>query len=392
MTWTKLAAIGLTLLSLIVIWKTYQIWSAAFLGILFALSINGPAQWLRCYIRMPQWLATSMVMLVALITLIGLGWAIGSPLAAQLDDMSKKLPQATQKVFDWMDQRYWGQNIIRHVEDWSGMSYDFSHSDTSDGDKTSSTMRDNATEERHQTGRSIDNDEKPDKNAQPDDNAPSMPNYAQIFRHAANLLSVTFETGMLLAVTLLVMIFVSLDPHAYERGLLWLVPKQYDDSARQLMDRLCVAIRWWMAGRLASMTAVGVLTALGMWIIGMPAPLALGAIAGILSFVPNIGPLVAAIPGLLLALGEGPWMAVWAACIYLAAQFVESNVFSPLVDQYAISVPPGLVILIQFVLAALAGVWGMIISTPLLVVVMVLVQQLYVSQGLRKPIEVTGSS
>jgi predicted PurR-regulated permease PerM len=195
---------------------------------------------------------------------------------------------------------------------------------------------------------------------------------------------------MLLTVTLLVMLFTSLDPNVYARGIIWLVPGQHDIDARRLMDRICIAMRWWMVGRIASMTAVGALTSLGMWIIGMPAPLALGAIAGLLSFVPNIGPVVAAIPGLILALGEGPWMAAWAACIYLAAQFIESNAISPLVDQYAVAVPPGMLIVFQFVLAALAGVWGMIISTPLLVVAMVLVQQLYVNKILKKQIEVTG--
>jgi predicted PurR-regulated permease PerM len=124
----------------------------------------------------------------------------------------------------------------------------------------------------------------------------------------------------------------------------------------------------------------------------MPAPLALGAIAGLLSFVPNIGPIIAALPGLLLALGQSPWMVLWAGCIYLAAQLVESNAISPLVDQFAIAVPPGVVIVTQFVFAALGGVWGMIISTPLLVVVMVLVQELYINRVLRKQIEVTGST
>ncbi len=117
------------------------------------------------------------------------------------------------------------------------------------------------------------------------------------------------------------------------------MPKQHDTISRQTMDRLCVAMRWWMAGRLASMTAVGVLTSLGMWMIGMPAPLALGAIAGLLSFVPNIGPIIAAVPGLLLALGQSPWMVLWVGCIYLAAQLVEPNAISPLVDQFAIAIP-----------------------------------------------------
>jgi predicted PurR-regulated permease PerM len=73
-TWTKLAVLGLTLVGLLIIWKTHQLWSAAFLGVLFALSLNGPAEWLRRYIQMPNWLATLLVMFVVFVTLTGLGW------------------------------------------------------------------------------------------------------------------------------------------------------------------------------------------------------------------------------------------------------------------------------------------------------------------------------
>jgi predicted PurR-regulated permease PerM len=158
------------------------------------------------------------------------------------------------------------------------------------------------------------------------------------------------------------------------------------------MDRLRVALRWWMMGRLASMAAVGLLTALGMWLIGMPAPMALGMLVALLSFVPNIGPIVAALPGLLLALPQGPAMVMGALGVYVVTQIIESNLITPVIEQYVVSVPPGVLIVTQIVMGTLTGVWGMIVATPLLVVVMVLVQQLYVRQLLRKPIEVTGST
>jgi predicted PurR-regulated permease PerM len=219
-----------------------------------------------------------------------------------------------------------------------------------------------------------------------------LPDVGQIFRSLAGVLLQTARTGALLMVSFVVTVFVAFDPHVYHRGVLWLVPTEQEAIARQTMDRLLVAMRWWMVGRLASMTAVGILTSLGMWLIGMPAPMALGALAGLLSFVPNIGPIAAAVPGLLLAMGQGPWVTLGVLCVYLVAQLIESNAITPLVEQYAVSVPPGVLIVTQFVFAALAGAWGMIVSTPLLVVVMVLVQQLYVRQRLQKPIEVTGST
>lgn len=395
MSWSKLAVAGLSILGLLIIWMTHQIWAAVFLGVLFALSLNGPAEWLRERVRMPAWLATLLVLLVVLATLAGLGWMIGSPLAGQVADLTRKLPAATAKVLTWLDQRSWGRNILEHAEDWSGMSRQEMREA---GDSLSSSSA--AQRLRAPPGEQPQADtrvrQQANEQVKPQDETKSAgasgrPDLLPILGSIAGALSLTVTTGALLMVSLVMTLFVALDPDVYYRGVLWLVPKQHDAMARQTMARLCVAMRWWMIGRLVSMLAVGVITSLGMWLIGIPAPMALGALAGLLSFVPNIGPVVAAVPGLLLALGQGPWMVLGALCVYIGAQLIESNAITPLVDQYAVSVPPGLLIVTQFVFAILAGVWGMVIATPLLVVVMVLVQQLYIREGLQKPIEVTGS-
>lgn len=392
MTWTKLAVLGLTLVSLLIIWKTHQLWSAAFLGVLFALSLNGLAEWLRLYIRMPRWLATLLATLVVLITLTGLGWGIGSTLSGQFNDIFQKLPAATQKVLVWLDKRPWGQKIAQRAQDWSGISHSSSQPDDSSEYNSSGRNSNRLPREQRQSDGPTDNGEKPRDEVQPDAGEVSSSDSPEMIGHVAGALSMTVNTGLLLLFCMMITLYVAFDPHVYERGVLWLVPQQHEANARQTMSRLCVAMRWWVAGRLASMMAVGALTSLGMWMIEMPAPLALGAIAGLLSFVPNIGPIVAAIPGLLLALTLSPWMVLWAGCIYLAAQLVESNAISPLIDQYAISVSPGLLIVTQLVFATLGGVWGMIVSTPLLVVAIVLVQELYINQGLKKQIQVTGST
>lgn len=391
MTWNKLAVSGMTVISLLIIWKTHQIWAAAFLGVLLALSLNGAAAWIYRYFRTPRWLATLLAMLVVLVSLTGLGWVIGSPLTTQFDVMLKELPAATQKIYNWMDEYSWGRRILHRAEDWSGISNSSPRGIERSEVDAAGERPIGAMEEQFIALGEDDKQEVLQENSRSNEVASPMPDFLGLLGHIAGALSLTAKTGMLLLLSIVVMLFVAFDPHVYQRGVLWLIPKQHVSIATQTIDRLCAALQWWMAGRLASMTAVGVLTTLGMWIIGMPAPLALGTIAGLLSFVPNIGPIVAALPGLLLAITYGPWMVLWAACIYLAAQLVESSAITPLVEQYAIAVPPGVLVVTQFIFAALSGVWGMIISTPVLVVVMVLAQQLYVNQVLEKHIEVTGT-
>jgi predicted PurR-regulated permease PerM len=419
MSWTKILVIGLAIVSLLIIWSTRGIWCAAFLGLLFAVSLGGLTDWLRRKTGFPHWLATTVALLIVLGILASVGWGVGSPLASQVDEMSEKLPDATQKALVWLDNRRWGRNLVRQLVDLSGLSQsgsqqsgsvsgyslggntsnqdgDGSSSDTQDGSKQTDVSNDpqdgeaNSDSEVIKYDESIGGSEAGDKGGGAGGGGASGQNYLQIFKYLAGMLSVTLEAGMLVMVAVVVMLFVAFDPGIYKRGALWLVPMRHEGTANELIDHLRIAMRWWMLGRLVSMVAVGVLTFVGMWAIGMPAPLALGAIAGLLSFVPNIGPIVAAIPGILLALGNGPWMAVWAVGIYVAAQFIESNAITPIVDRYAVAVPPALVLVSQLVFAMLAGVWGMIISTPFLVVVMVLVQTLYVNRRLNKSIEVTG--
>lgn len=371
MSWTKLAVSGAVITAVMIVWMTHEIWAAAFLGVLFALSFNGPATWLCEHVAIPAWLATLLVLVLVLAVLTALVWVIGPPLVSQVEVLAERIPEAAHKVLLYMEQNAWGQRVLHFAEQWSGISQQQMLLTTGGGT--------------------------PSASAQPtvgggDTGSSQLPEFGQVLSGIVDTLSFTMHAGALLGVSIVVMLFVAFDPQVYQRGFIWLVPRQHEAVACETMERVGTAMRWWMIGRLTSMFAIGAFTSVGMWMIDMPAPMALGALTGLFSFVPNIGPISAAIPGLLLALGIGPWMVVWVLGVYLVAQLIESNLVSPLVDQFAVSVPPGVLIVAQFVIASLTGVWGMIVATPLLVIAIVLVQQLYVRKVLLKPIEVTGST
>ncbi len=444
MSWTKLGVVALVVALALTYWMTHTIWAASFLGVLFALSLTGPATWLRSKVHMPHWLATLLTMLVVLIAMAGLGLAIGSPLASQIEEMRTKLPSATAQVVEWLDERPWGRRLVDRGNEWLKLRPDpdpdpmvppdlgrmvvhgfetafqkpnmvtlesnaenpddrvregaspedeVARDDASDAGASDGDSSDRAATDDEPTGDGPDGRE-PAGEDDPSEagGEPPITDIGSIIRSGAGFVNMLIMTGALITLTIVLTVFIALSPDVYARGVLWLVPRAHEETARTTMTRLANALRWWMLGRLVSMIAIGALTALGMWIIGMPAPIALGVLAGILSFVPNIGPIVAAVPGILLALTVGPWMVLWVVCVYVAAQAIESNALTPVVNQYAVSTPAALVLVVQFVFAILGGVWGMIIATPALVVIMVLVQQLYVREGLHKPVEVIGSS
>lgn len=182
----------------------------------------------------------------------------------------------------------------------------------------------------------------------------------------------------------LVAVYLSFDPSLYRRGMLCLVPPRHRDRASEALRLAGDALRGWLRGQLVSMATVGVLTGLGLWLAGVPLALSLGLIAGFLEFIPIIGPFLAAIPGILLALTVGPTTALYAALVYIVVQQLETNLITPLAQRWAVSLPPALGLVGLVILGSLFGIAGLLFAAPLTVVLMVLVQRFYMS---KQPLE-----
>jgi len=177
-------------------------------------------------------------------------------------------------------------------------------------------------------------------------------------------------------------IYLAAQPRLYRSGLLKLFPSGTRDKVDLALDDSWKALRLWLAGRLVSMAFIGLLTALGLWALGIPGWLALGVIAFILEFVPFVGPILAAVPAILLALALDPVKALWVAALYLGIQQLEGNVIEPLVQQRAVDLPPALLLFAIVAGAFLFGPPGVIFAAPLTVVLFVTVKRLYVREAL----------
>jgi predicted PurR-regulated permease PerM len=126
------------------------------------------------------------------------------------------------------------------------------------------------------------------------------------------------------------------------------------------------------------MVFIGLLTWLGLYILGVPLSLTLGLLAGLLSFIPNFGPIISALPAILLAFIESPMKAVYVLILFVIVQIIESNIVTPLIERETVELPPALTIIFQLVLAVLIGGLGLVLATPLLAVIMVLIQMVYI--------------
>ena len=134
------------------------------------------------------------------------------------------------------------------------------------------------------------------------------------------------------------------------------------------------------------------LTGSALAVLGMPLAMSLGVVAGILEFIPVIGPILAAVPGVLLAFSKGPEMALYVTLVYIAVQQIESNVITPLVQRWAVRLPPVIGLLAVVACGLLFGVLGVVFAMPIAVVVMVMVKKLYVEDTLERRAPVVDAS
>jgi predicted PurR-regulated permease PerM len=164
----------------------------------------------------------------------------------------------------------------------------------------------------------------------------------------------------------------------YIRGLLRLVPKTKRRRARRVLRALAVNLRWWLLARVIGMVIVTIATGLGLHLLGMPLALALGLLAGFLNFIPNVGPIVAAIPSLLLALALGPEKFFQVLALYTVIQTWDGYIFTPLIHRRTIAMPPVMLLFAQAAMTYTAGALGLFLASPLAAVVLVLASMLYV--------------
>lgn len=190
--------------------------------------------------------------------------------------------------------------------------------------------------------------------------------------------------GALLGIALIVFVGITYaaEPETYAENALRLVPIHRRGRWREVFGGLRDTLFYWVLGRLANMIIIGALTSVGLFAIGVPAPLALGLLAGVLTFVPNFGPLLSVVPAALLALAKSPTTLLWVFALYAGAQLLESYVVTPLIQRRAVAVPPALLVTAQVVLGVPLGALGLLLATPIVGIAVTLLRAFYVEDTL----------
>lgn len=336
------AAMGVVTLFLAVwllLWEAFFIVLLVFSGILLGVFLDGATRLLRERSPLPRSGALTVVLL-SLLAILGLGaWWMGSPLVEQLASLADRVPGAAAELRSWLSEREWGRDVLTRVPPQSEW----------------------------------------------------IPRTNDVFGRVTGFFSTTIGLLTNVLIVIFLGVWTAASPGHYTRPVLRVVPPGRRGTAEDVMEALGAALRSWLGGRLASMAVVAALTAAGLFALGVPLALGLAVLAGLLSFVPFLGPVVAAVPAVLVAFVERPTLALWVVGLYVAVQLVETYFITPFIQQRAVDLPPAALLAAQILMGLMAGVLGVLLATPLLVVVVVLVQTLWVGEVLGEDVELAGA-
>lgn len=183
-------------------------------------------------------------------------------------------------------------------------------------------------------------------------------------------------------------LYLAAQPTLYSVGLLRMIPSKARGPAAETLDAIAISLRNWLKGQALGMLFVGVGTGLGLWMVGVPAAWAIGLVAGLAEFVPYAGIIFAALPAIVLGFGQGTSTGFWTIGVLIAVQQLQGNLVMPLLQNRMVDLPPAITIFGIIAAGILFGLPGVLLATPLTIVVLVLIRRLYLHEDKQ---EVLGS-
>jgi predicted PurR-regulated permease PerM len=330
--------VGLILLAcaaaLAALWLAREVVLLGFLGILIGVVFSFPVRWLSRLV--PRGVAVLLVLLALVGAVAGLAALAAPVLGDEVDQLRESAPRAVEKVQGW----------LRRVQSTAGGG-------KGGGEKQS-----------------------------PAQHAPEVA--AKVGEKALPAL-----VGLVSAVTAVVLVivlgaFLVYQPDVYRRGIRMLVPRRHHDTFDEAWRRVADGLRKWVGGIIVSMALMGTLTAVGLLIAGIEQWLLLGVLTFLGTFVPYVGAIASAVPGLLAGLAQSPRHFMLAGVVYLGVHLVEGYLVQPVVMRRAVDVRPALLLVGQGLFGSVFGLMGTIVATPLLVCLQELTKYLWVERRLGK--------
>lgn len=324
-------AFGLLFTALaLTLWFAADILLLVFASILLAVFLRGCSKYLSQMLNLPVGLSLLMVVSALFLVLALLGNLLAPSLIAQGWQLYAAVPVSLERVYLYLLRYDWFLNLVQMLP----------------------PLRD------------------------------MVPEISKLLTQAQAVFSGVLNVTTQLALVLFLGLYLAAQPGIYLRGLLRLFPDHKKPRMQAVLDELEHTLTMWLLGKLVGMVIIGTATSMALGMLGVPLAGALGLITGLLNFIPYLGPILAAIPTLLIAFSKEPMLALYAMLFYVGLQLAESYILTPFVDRRTVSLPPALTITVQVMMGIFFGLIGVMLATPLAAVAYVLINMLYVEDVL----------
>jgi predicted PurR-regulated permease PerM len=367
------------------VWFAHPLILTVFLGVLFGLAVEGGVDRLQRF-RIPRGVGAALIVAGFFAFLTGLGMWMAPTLREQGRELRTRLPQAIDKVEAWFNERregmfgliLGGTEVAQSPQAPGAQPAAAARPDTVVIVVDTNAVLRTAQQAQPQPARG---DTSAVAAAQRADGPLSDRLGKQVSGVAKYLfpfLSSTFAVFAGIILIVFLAIYIAAEPDVYHGGLMHLFPHHARKRAGEVLSAMATVLRKWLVTQLIAMLVIGTITTVILLLLDVKAAFALGAIAGLLEFVPTIGPLLSAIPAVAMGFLDSPDKALAVAIAYGAIQFLENHLLIPLLMKGGVNIPPALTVVSQALMALLFGFLGLMVAVPLLAAILVPVKMLYV--------------
>ena len=309
---TLLPAVGLALF-IAVAWIGRLILLLFFAAIVVAILLTSIVDWAVARLRLGRKLAFALILIATTSIVVLALWISGPNIVEQFANLQSDLPKAIQQSVERARGFGWGRWALAHWSNYSQLSSSFSYALTSVGG---------------------------------------------IVLSAASLFAGLLIIGFL-------GLYLAAEPDAYFSGIRRITPSRYREFLDACASSVVQVLRSWILARMLSMVAVGILVTLGLWALGVPLAVSLGIIAALMTFIPNVGPILSVVPAALLAFAISPGKGLLTILLFALVHFLEGNIITPLIQRSVVRLPPAITLTAQLLLAVVAGPLGFALAAPL---------------------------
>jgi predicted PurR-regulated permease PerM len=353
------------------LWVGRSVFLIGFFGVLLGIVLSAGVDRLQRF-RIPRSVGAVLIVLLVFGALTGVGLLVAPQIGQQFGELRQQMPQALDRVERWVQQRAGGvADLIQPGRGQQGQE---------------GTAQRQPAEGRDTTG----GDPGSGSEGRVDIRQGLTQQLAGAGRHFFAVFSSTIAVLGGLIIMLFVAIFVAVDPGLYHQGLMHLFPHRMRRKAGEVLSATATTLRRWLLMQMIAMLAIGAVTTVVLLLLDVKAAIALGIIAGLLEFVPYVGPILSAVPAIGMALTDGPDKAIYVALAYTAIQQLEGVVLQPLLMKEGLELPPVITILGQALFSLVFGFLGLLLAVPLLATVIVPVKMLYVRDVVGDEVSVPG--